>query len=331
MKNRFISSAVAVVTVVCLFQQAAFAQDPGTPDTVFIESITILPGQHFGLNLIGVFDEPLQAAELGLHWNSATLSLDSVTFPGGLVGETFAPGDQYFTALETSQINGAVPLFVTVPPFFEPPGSRTLFTYWFTADPTVVDEVIDIDSSSIIASGGGQFVLADSNNVLFTPVFVRGTVTISCLDTADPDGDGLLGCLDNCPTTFNPDQTDTDNDGFGDDCDNCSMIANPLQTDSDGDGVGDLCDNCPTVANPAQLDSDGDGIADACDNCPSIANPDQTDTDGNGVGDVCDGDMFCAIPGDANGDGEVNIGDVTYLILFMFANGQSPICPPASQ
>jgi hypothetical protein len=35
----------------------------------------------------------------------------------------------------------------------------------------------------------------------------------------DVDGDGVLGCLDNCPIDANPAQADTDNDGVGDVCD----------------------------------------------------------------------------------------------------------------
>lgn len=302
----------------------ARAQDPGVRDTVSIESVTVLPGEHFGLRVNGVYDQALQAAELGIMWSSSTLALDSVTYPGGLVGKPFTQGDQYITVIDTTVPNEALALFVTLPPFFLPAGSSTLFTYWFTADPAVTNEVITIDSSSVTPNG--DFVLADSDDVIFTPEFRSGTVTIACSDEADPDDDGLLGCLDNCPMTFNPGQTDSDGDGVGDACDNCELTANSSQSDGDGDGVGDVCDNCPTSANPGQVDSDGDGFADACDNCPAVANPDQADTNGDGTGDVCDSSIVCAVPGDANGDGKVNISDITYMIQFVFANGPAPVC-----
>ncbi len=35
----------------------------------------------------------------------------------------------------------------------------------------------------------------------------------------DPDDDGVIGAVDNCPATFNPEQTDWDGDGDGDACD----------------------------------------------------------------------------------------------------------------
>jgi len=58
----------------------------------------------------------------------------------------------------------------------------------------------------------------------------------------DSDGDGIPDLIDNCPTTFNPDQADVDSDKVGTACDNCPMHYNPDQSDLDGDGAGDACD-----------------------------------------------------------------------------------------
>ena len=105
---------------------------------------------------------------------------------------------------------------------------------------------------------------------------------------ADPDGDGVVEAVDNCPGLPNSDQTDSDDDGHGDACDNCPSDHNPLQRDDDGDGVGDACDNCPDAPNPTQANSDSDDLGDVCDNCPLDSNPNQADGDGDGLGDVCD-------------------------------------------
>ena len=150
------------------------------------------------------------------------------------------------------------------------------------------------------------------------------------ITVGDNDLDGVFACSDNCPLIYNPDQLDSDSDGIGDSCDNCILIANPGQEDGDGDGVGDVCDNCPSYANPLQGDADSDGLGDFCDNCKYVYNPAQSDDDGDGFGDGCDpcpGDMSntcCNFAGDVDNSGTTNIGDVTFLVQFIFNNGPAP-------
>jgi PKD repeat protein len=147
----------------------------------------------------------------------------------------------------------------------------------------------------------GMNVGALDNQIMGASIHLQGCV--------DFDGDGYCNNLDNCPFTYNSDQSDIDNDGVGDVCDNCPTTYNPDQIDTDGDGVGDICDNCPDEYNPNQADADGDGVGDVCDNCPYASNPDQSDVDGDGVGDLCDNcpDVYNPTQSDYDGDG---IGDV---------------------
>ncbi len=92
-----------------------------------------------------------------------------------------------------------------------------------------------------------------------------------------------------------------------------------LMGDTDNDGFMVGCDNCPYDYNSGQNDDDIDEVGDACDNCPNHFNPGQEDGDDNGVGDVCD--YVC---GDANNNGDVNILDVTFLISYLYKDGQAP-------
>lgn len=113
----------------------------------------------------------------------------------------------------------------------------------------------------------------------------------SLLGSNDFDMDGIPNNEDNCPCSYNPNQSDMDHDGIGDECDNCPITANADQFDVDNDGYGDVCDNCPRMSNPSQTDSDGDRIGDSCDNCPMVVNPRQIDFDGDTLGNECDPDI----------------------------------------
>lgn len=117
----------------------------------------------------------------------------------------------------------------------------------------------------------------------------------------DADGDGVLDGEDNCPDVANAGQEDADADFVGDACDAC--------TDVDGDGYG----NPGYAANTC-----------AVDNCPDDANPGQEDTNGDGVGDAC---CCLGIAGNADGLGEINVQDLTYLVNCLFKGGPMPPCP----
>jgi hypothetical protein len=76
------------------------------------------------------------------------------------------------------------------------------------------------------------------------------------------------------------------------------------------------------VTDSLMSDMDGDSVEDLLDNCPDVYNPGQEDLDNNGVGDACQCDCE---PGNANGDETINIFDITYLITYLYLEGNSPI------
>jgi len=69
----------------------------------------------------------------------------------------------------------------------------------------------------------------------------------TCVSGADIPGDGY--CAGNA--------CDADHDGFGKAVDNCPTTYNPDQYDDDMDGVGDACDACPQTQVGNAIGSDG--------------------------------------------------------------------------
>jgi hypothetical protein len=183
--------------------------------------------------------------------------------------------------------------FINPPVFSTPLDSDSDNVYEFKVRSIVKDDTSDdfptISSEKTISS-------VENKTDILTVTSILSTIG------SDYDGDGILDPVDNCPTTFNPDQADTDGNGEGDVCedsdgdgildfeDNCIFIPNPDQADADGDGEGDVCE-----------DADADGIIDSKDNCINTPNIDQADSDGDGIGDVCDDDR--------DGDGVLNTED----------------------
>ncbi len=146
------------------------------------------------------------------------------------------------------------------------------------------------------------------------------------------DCDISFGLSTDCDGNTVPDdcQLDTDLDTVIDVCDNCDNDPNLDQANNDGDALGDVCDP----------DDDNDTVLDGLDNCVFTANAGQEDEDQDRIGDACDlclgtfpgvlvDDEGCPlpVPGDFDGDGDVDLGDFSQLQTCM-TDGIPPSLPP---
>jgi len=132
-------------------------------------------------------------------------------------------------------------------------------------------------SQNIINIDQSQWVNTDKNidgkTVLDT--LFKLNEKVSCVFNNDYDCDGIDNTKDNCPNTYNPNQTDTNHDGIGDVC----------SDDIDGDGI----------KNPIGIVDDNGNVdiskrpqTGSIDNCLFIENTGQQDTNHNGIGDTCE-------------------------------------------
>ena len=69
-------------------------------------------------------------------------------------------------------------------------------------------------------------------------------------------------------------------------------------------------------------DCNDNGIADSLD----ILFETSSDENSNNVPDECEAVTCCLIPGDADGDSQITIGDATFLIKYIFSGGAAPEC-----
>jgi cysteine-rich repeat protein len=105
----------------------------------------------------------------------------------------------------------------------------------------------------------------DDDGTLTATFDITGSGGIFC----DADNDEVDAQVDNCPYTYNPDQSDVDLDGVGDLCDHETLDFENDCTDgvdNDGDGATDLLDSDCDIVSFCSLDIQicGNGVLESC-------------------------------------------------------------------
>ncbi|MCK5126851.1 MAG: T9SS type A sorting domain-containing protein [candidate division Zixibacteria bacterium] len=166
-----------VILSILVFGSAIMGQnkapDPGIPDTVTFESMTVPDGtEQVSLEITLYNDEEISGFGLPFMWDSPDLIADSITFGGSRIDYVNTKP----TAIDT--INGQrlqVGMVIIMESFLQP-GNGNLFTIHFSIDPGAAAQVITFDSTSY--SAGSPFILTLTNGQTMVPQYKIGTLTI---------------------------------------------------------------------------------------------------------------------------------------------------------
>ena len=242
--------------------------------------------------------DPDSNADIALYYDTDATGDDGIPIVDGLKEDPDGGSDAYIwnitemadgtyyvyaiitdgTAFETSYGLGTITIDTTPPMVsatpaggsYDIPQNVTLSVdeaavIYYTMDGTEPTKDAPVYDSSIDVT--------DTTTLKFMAVDVAGnqgetiTETYTIANISDLDGDEVPDDIDNCPETFNPDQTDTDGNGIGD---ACEVV--PLIGDLNGDGCVDFSDYNTIIAEVRGLepqnpehDLNGDGIVNISD------------------------------------------------------------------
>jgi len=187
------STLIAFAVISCLLQsdlrgdstnrnpyepgQPQLIPDPGTPDTVWVSSVDLQPGQtHFDLEVHLYNDEELGGISVPLTWDSPDISCVSASFAGSRIDYINTKG------CTIDNTNRHIVMYAVV--FFEnlfQPGVGPICTLHFSVAPTLSQQLVVVESTFIPPAN--YLTLSTSAGFSFTPQFVPGQITASFAPT----------------------------------------------------------------------------------------------------------------------------------------------------
>lgn len=165
-----------------------YAEDPGAPDTLRIDTSTAFAGGSGEVPVYFVNDEALSGIEVTIAWGSPELNVDSFSFVGGRLAG--------FSATGWAPIDSGLSIFFIAFEDLIPPGEGLLGTIHFGYLSTIDPQLVTVDTATITAPQvlyGTMF--SDDFHEPFAPQVVSGYLDIQgggcCL--------GDRGNVDNSP------------------------------------------------------------------------------------------------------------------------------------
>ena len=194
----------AVTLVLIAAFGSAFAQDPGTPDTVRLDMSVFDTGNQASVNVYLVNDQALSGIQIPLAYAGDLAVLDSVTFGPRAAGFT---GDDY--AVATENLGGTTQtLMLAMVPLQSgsiAAGSDEIATLYFSRNLASGMDTSLINSTTLAPAGGLLAAGTAAQPAGYTPRFVGGGVRIGTSVAEHPDMlPREFELLPNYPNPFNP-------------------------------------------------------------------------------------------------------------------------------
>lgn len=152
--------------------------DPGNPDTLWIDSISAVPGSVAPLPVYFYNDEVLSALELVFKYDTAYLRFDSISLTGSRLD--YIPDGSVYVVEKDSVVDVAIVDNLG----WIPRGNGLLGNLYFSVFDSAANKVFVIDSSQRVLGGTVVFhtVFVDSlSTTSFVPQFVAGKIAVGAL------------------------------------------------------------------------------------------------------------------------------------------------------
>jgi hypothetical protein len=183
---------------------SVWAQDPGTPDTVRVDTAVFDTGNRAAVNVYIINDQPLSGIQIPLAFTGDLAVLDSVTFgprTAGFTGDDFRIATENLGGTSQTVMLAVVPLqsgSIAV-------GSDEIATLYFSRNVLSTLDTSFINATTLAPAGGLLAASTAAQPAGYAPRYVVGSVRVATSVAEHPDVlPREFELLPNYPNPFNP-------------------------------------------------------------------------------------------------------------------------------